>query len=127
MTDLFDVAAQYGSIAKWFTEDDIKIVKPDEPRLDIMDESNTIVITLKPSMIQYNRDAFVNDRYAQAAKRVAECIRTQLNNTLNVQFLPYKDIEAKFFIVNDQGVHHNYEVDTWHYWMLSSLNELFQK
>jgi len=41
--------------------------------------------------------------------------------------LPYKDIEAKFFIVNDQGVQHNYEVDTWHYWMLNSLNELFQK
>jgi hypothetical protein len=128
MTNLFDAAAQYGSIAKWFTEDDIKIVTLDEPRLDIMDESNNaVLITLKPSGIQYNRDAFCNDTYAEAAKRVAERIRTHLNNTLNAQFLPYKDIEAKFFIVNDQGVQHNYEVDTWHYWMLNSLNELFLK
>jgi hypothetical protein len=126
MTDLYDLTAQYGSIAGWFTEDDYNIVEDAEPRLNIMD-NNTILISLSTSGIRYNRESFPNDTYAQAAKRVAMRIRSEYNDNLKLEFSQYKGIEAKFFIVNDSGIQHNYDVDTWHYWMLNSLNELFLK
>lgn len=126
--DIISLNAQYGSIAKWtVTQEQFKFFEATEPNLNFLDGDNkTIVFSIRSSGIAFNRDAFPNDTYDQAARRVAKCITQHFNKTLNLKLNPYKDIKEKVFVANDSGVQHNYEVDTWHYWMLECLDKIMK-
>lgn len=126
--DMASLMAQYGSIAKWTGEQEqFKFFEATEPNLNFLDDDNrTIVFSIRSSGIAFNRDAFPNDTYEQAARRVAKCIKQHFDKTLNLKLNPYKDIEQKVFVANSEGVYHNYEVDTWHYWMLECLDKIMK-
>jgi hypothetical protein len=126
--DMNSLTSQYGSIAKWNTnQQELKFVEATEPNLNFIDSDyKTVVFSIRSSGLSFNRDAFPNDSYEQAARRVADCITQHFSKTLNLKLNPYKDIKEKIFVANESGVQHNYEVDTWHWWMLECLDKIMK-
>lgn len=128
MTTQLDLSAQYGSIVNWDNPKlDHGFIEATEPNLNFLDDDNkTVVFSIRSSGLLFNRDAFPNDTYEQAARRVAERIKKHFDKTLNLKLHPYKDIGEKVFVANGSGVQHNYEVDTWHWWMLECLDKIMK-
>jgi hypothetical protein len=126
--DMSSLTGQYGSIAKWNTnQQELKFVEATEPNLNFIDSDNkTVVFSIRSSGLKYNREAFPKDSYEQAARKVAGLIQQHFNKTLDLKLNPYKDIEQKVFVANGSGVQHNYEVDTWHWWMLECLDKIMR-
>ena len=91
------------------------------------DSSRDIIFTLKASGLYYNKEQFPNHTYKEAAKRLAACINGSYGGTLNIVMFEYKDHETKHFKLTPDGVDHNYEIDTWHWWMLETFSQLMKK
>lgn len=92
-------------------------------------EKPQTVLTVKSSGLFYNQDAFPQDTTEQAARRVFDIIRPKYNNLiapldLNLTLDAYREFPKRYFRVNKSGVEHNYDVDTWHWWMLEHLDRI---
>lgn len=125
MMSISEIKAQYGSLANDIQE--MKLVEATEPNLNFLDSDNkTVLFSIRSSGLSYNREAFPNDSFTQAAEKIAACITKNFGKTLNLKLNAYKDIEEKVFVANGEGVYHNYEVDTWHYWMLDKLSSFIK-
>lgn len=116
---------------------DRSIITETEPCVLIHENSYNItstqrpqaVLTIKSSGLSYNQDAFPQDTTEQAARRVYEIIKpkhTQFGAVLdlNLTLASYKEFPEKHFRVSKNGVEHNYDVDTWHWWMLEHLDKI---
>lgn len=122
-TSLFD-------LLQWDDENDYRPITHDtEPTVLITGGSMPVILTIKSSGIFYNQDAFPHDTAGQAAQRIYDSIKTKcpdlgIELDLNLTLQSYKEYPQRKFRVNKDGVDHNYDVDTWHWWMLEYLDRL---
>lgn len=124
------------SLFDWINES--PAINTPEPSILIHENSSNItgsterpvsILSVKSSGLFYNRDAFPQDTTEQAALRVYEIIRPKNTNfgavlDLNLRFNAYNEFPERYFRVNKSGVEHNYDVDTWHWWMLEHLDKI---
>jgi hypothetical protein len=88
-----------------------------------------IVVEFRPSGIFYNRTLFPSDTSLQAAQRVYDIIKPlsdALPNVIDVNFtiIAWKQYPERTFCASPKGIQHNFDVDTWHWWMLEHLTKL---
>ena len=110
---------------------DLNSITKEEPRVTLRYKGEA-VLEFKSSCVQYNRDQYPDDSFKQAAEKVYEGLwvhsydfRTNKCITFEVpQWGP--NPERKIFITPD-GITHNYEVDTWHWWVLNSVEKLIKQ
>ena len=91
------------------------------------DSSRDVIFTIKASGMYYNKEKFPNHTYKMAAKRLAACINGSYGGAINIVMFEYKDSTAKHFKLTADGVKHNYELDTWHWWMIETFTQLMKK
>lgn len=116
-------SSQYGSLANWSDDQkELKFVEATEPSITFQHpELNEMLFSIKASGIFYNRDAFPNHTSEQAAKLIAGSIRKNFCNKLDLKLVAYKEYGERVFKVSVDGIEHNYDVDTWHWWFLEYL------
>ena len=98
-----------------------------EPSVEIKDPDGVLLMSIKSSGIEYNRSAFPHDTYVQAAKKLYKRIRP-MEESLELDFTfklsPWMDFPQKQFSLTRSGLEHNFEVDTWHWWLLNELEKI---
>lgn len=119
-------------MSEWKTNSqELKFVEPTEPSVLIAEPNGPKILTIKTSGITYNRDEFPQDTAKQAAQRVYDVIKPKHDHVgaqldLNLTLSAFKEHPQRKFRVNKDGVQHDYNVDTWHWWMLEYLGKLAQ-
>lgn len=99
-----------------------------EPSVEVKDSSGALVMSIKASGIKYNRDSFPHDTYQQAARRVIAIIKgdhTQIDFSFDLS--QWSEFPKRTFSLNVAGLEHNFEVDTWHWWVLNELEKMVKK
>jgi hypothetical protein len=121
-----------GVLAQWAVDPgtpEIGFHAEKEPCVKFQDSEGVEVLTLKPHGMVYNRDVFSRDTFRQAALRIYKCVVPKdksLTIPLILKLNPWKEHPERLFILDKNGVDHNFELDTWHWWMISELDKLMR-
>lgn len=102
-----------------------------EPTVNFTTEGGVVVFSIKSSGVFYNRDEFPKDTTEQAARRVYEMIKpvsswiTQPD--LKWSLSEWRENPRREFVINKNGITHNYDLDVWHHWFMEHLNRLVKR
>lgn len=105
-----------------------------EPKVSFADKDG-ILLTVKSSGVEYNRELHPHDSYKKAAERVFQFIEERLLTAramdsktpiYDIGLKAWTEYEARHFIITAQGVQHNFNLDNWHWWMIEHLNTLLK-
>lgn len=104
-----------------------------EPAMEFTDGKTTI-LRLAASGMGFNHAGFPNYTYREAAHKVfnvvvSPAVRAIVKNkqTHSIKLVAYKSYPERYFNITPDGVEHNFDVDTWHWWMFESLNDMIKK
>lgn len=105
-----------------------------EPKVTFATPDNLVVLTMTASGVAYNRDLFSSDSYLQAAKRVFSILEQFIdepmkqNKHFSIHLKNWRDFPPRDLKLDSTGaITHNYDLDTWHWWLFESLSELIRK
>ena len=101
-----------------------------EPSVELRDSDNVLLMSIKASGIEYNRNTFPYDTYEKAAKRIYESIKPKSDDVkldLTFDLSRWSEFPQRNFSLSKAGLEHNFDVDTWHWWLLNELERIVKR
>lgn len=100
-----------------------------EPVIKFQDETGTEVLAVTSRGLVYNRTLFSQDTFRQAARRIYRCVVPKdktLVIPLSFKLREWNGNPERVFIMDKNGVEHNFDLDTWHWWLIDELDKLMR-
>lgn len=125
----------YPDLSKWLKDakslDSLKEDPRYEPRVTLTYNGDTVLDILS-SGIKYNRDKFPNDSYKEGAKKVHQALKSfahwmKNEGSIIFELRAWGDNPSRKITITKDSIDHNYDIDTWHWWLLNGVSELIKE
>lgn len=113
------------------TQTEFNGISVPEPELRFLVDGE-IVLTIKSTGVFYNLEKYPSDTFKIAANRVMQAFSESILPHVEPDYAKliridaWKNAPEKIMYITTTGIEHNFELDTWHWWMFEELNKLIK-